>query len=136
MGQLSKEHFTIAVAGTHGKTTITSMIAHILHGAGKKICAFIGGIANNFNSNLVLSNNPDFFVVEADEFDKSFLQLQPSISLVSSIDADHLDIYQSRDHMIDTYKHFAKKAASKGSLIIKSGIQLTQDITFNTYGFE
>lgn len=135
LGQLSNEHFTIAVAGTHGKTTITSMIAHILHGAGKNICAFIGGIANNFNSNLVLSNKPDFFVVEADEFDKSFLQLQPSVAVISSIDADHLDIYESRDHMIDTYTHFAEKTALKGNLIIKSGIQLTQDLPFNTYGF-
>lgn len=135
LGQLSKEHFTIAVAGTHGKTTITSMIAHILFSAGKNICAFIGGIASNFQSNLVLSDRPDYFIVEADEYDKSFLQLQPDIAVISSLDADHLDIYQSKEKMLKTYTQFAATTVAKGNLFLKSGISLINELRHTTYGF-
>ena len=93
LGQISEHHFTIAVAGTHGKTTTTAMVAHILNHSGKSTTAFSGGIANNFESNLLLSKEKgSLLVVEADEFDRSFLHLHPEVSIINSIDADHLDI--------------------------------------------
>ena len=94
LGKVSENHFTIGVAGTHGKTTTTAMVAHILHTCGTNTTAFIGGIANNFDSNLLLGQGKDsLLVAEADEFDHSFLHLHPDISIINSIDADHLDIY-------------------------------------------
>ena len=90
LGHISERHFTLAIAGTHGKTTTTAMTAHILNACGKNTTAFIGGIANNFDSNLLLGQGTDsLLVVEADEFDRSFLKLHPDISVINSIDADH-----------------------------------------------
>ena len=109
LGAISKEHFTIAIAGTHGKTTTTAMVAHILKENSVDMTAFIGGIANNFNSNLVLGHTHEsVLVVEADEFDRSFLQLAPNISIVNSIDADHLDIYGDRQHLVESFNQFAE----------------------------
>ncbi|HPE43343.1 MAG TPA: Mur ligase domain-containing protein [Bacteroidales bacterium] len=93
LGALSESEFTIAIAGTHGKTSITALTAWLLHQAGIKVTAFIGGIAKNFNSNLVLSNSPNVLIVEADEFDRSFLYLRADMAVISAIEADHLDIY-------------------------------------------
>lgn len=108
LGAISKAHFTIAVAGTHGKTTTTAMVAHILKENGVDMTAFIGGIANNFNSNLVLGRGTEsVLVAEADEFDRSFLQLAPNISIVNSIDADHLDIYGDKKHLEESFNAFA-----------------------------
>ena len=109
LGMISKKHFTIAVAGTHGKTTTTAMVAHILNENGVDMTAFIGGIANNFNSNLHLGRTEEsVFVVEADEFDRSFLHLSPDISIINSIDADHLDIYGDRKHVVEGFNDFAR----------------------------
>ena len=109
LGMISRKHFTIAVAGTHGKTTTTAMVAHILKENGVDMTAFIGGIANNFNSNLHLGKTEEsVLVVEADEFDRSFLQLSPNISIVNSIDADHLDIYGDRKHVVESFNDFAR----------------------------
>jgi UDP-N-acetylmuramate--alanine ligase len=108
LGAVSKAHFTIAVAGTHGKTTTTAMVAHILKENGVDMTAFIGGIANNFNSNFHLGKTEDaILVAEADEFDHSFLQLAPDISVINSIDADHLDIYGDKKHLKDSFNQFA-----------------------------
>ena len=108
LGAISKTHFTIAVSGTHGKTTTTAMVAHILKENGVDMTAFIGGIANNFDSNLVLGHTEEsVLVVEADEFDRSFLHLSPDISIVNSIDADHLDIYGDRQHLVESFNQFA-----------------------------
>ena len=108
LGAISKEHFTIAIAGTHGKTTTTAMVAHILHKNGVDMTAFIGGIANNFGSNLHLGRTSEsVLVVEADEFDRSFLQLAPNISIINSIDADHLDIYGDKKHLEESFNQFA-----------------------------
>ncbi len=136
LGMISKNHFTIAVAGTHGKTTITSMIAHILYGAGKGICAFIGGIANNFNSNFVITGYPEFYIIEADEYDKSFLHLRPDIAVISALDADHLDVYHTRDQMLESYAAFAANAAAKGSLVLKAGSRLPVDLPHQSYGLD
>ena len=123
LGEISKAHFTIAVSGTHGKTTTTAMTAHILNACGRDTTAFIGGIANNFSSNLLLGSGPDStLVVEADEFDRSFLQLSPNISVVNAIDADHLDIYGDRQHLVDSFNSFAQ--LTQGPVIVKEGLDV------------
>ena len=136
LGMLTQNIPTIAIAGTHGKTTITSMVAHILYEAGIKITAFIGGIANNFESNLVLSSESQYMVVEADEYDKSFLLLQPDIAVISSMDADHLDIYLSHAQMLQHYNQFASKLKIDGILIFKAGLPLVNDLNSFTYSID
>ena len=126
LGAISKEHYTIAVAGTHGKTTTTAMVAHILKENGVDLTAFIGGIANNFGSNLHLGRGPEsVLVVEADEYDRSFLQLAPNISIVNSIDADHLDIYGDRSHLVEGFRQFA--SLSDDAVLVKEGLPLEVD---------
>ena len=108
LGAISKERFTIAIAGTHGKTTTTAMVAHILKENNVDMTAFIGGIAKNFDSNIHLGKTEEaVLVAEADEFDHSFLQLAPDISVINSIDADHLDIYGDKKHLRDSFNQFA-----------------------------
>ena len=126
LGMVSEQHFTLAIAGTHGKTTTTAMVAHILHTCGKDTTAFIGGIANNFNSNLLLGQGEDsIMVVEADEFDRSFLHLRPEVSIINSIDADHLDIYGDRQHLVQSFNDFAHLTERK--VIVKEGLAVTTD---------
>jgi len=126
LGLVSEHHFTLAIAGTHGKTTTTAMVAHILHSCGKDTTAFIGGIANNFDSNLLLGQGDDsIMVVEADEFDRSFLHLHPNISIINSIDADHLDIYGDRQHLVQSFNDFA--ALTEGKVIVKEGLAIHTD---------
>ncbi len=126
LGKITEGHFTIAVAGTHGKTTTTAMVAHILNECGINTTAFIGGIANNFNSNLLLCKENDFvIVVEADEFDHSFLQLHPNISIINSIDADHLDIYGDRQHLVQSFNDFAN--LTEGKVIVKEDLAVQTD---------
>jgi UDP-N-acetylmuramate--alanine ligase len=123
LGQVTEGHFTIAVAGTHGKTTTTAMVAHILNHCGVSTTAFIGGIANNFNSNLLLSLEKEYvIVVEADEFDRSFLHLHPDISIINSIDADHLDIYGDRQHLVAGFNDFAH--LTEREVIVKEGLAI------------
>ncbi len=133
LGKISKDHFTIAVAGTHGKTTTTAMIAHILNHSRLNTTAFIGGIAKNFDSNLLLGKPKDsILVVEADEFDRSFLQLHPDVSIIGSIDADHLDIYGDKEHLVESFNDFAK--LTKRNVIVREGLDVE---AWNkiTYGF-
>ena len=133
LGKISKDHFTIAVAGTHGKTTTTAMIAHILNHNRLNTTAFIGGIAKNFDSNLLLGKPKDsILVVEADEFDRSFLQLHPDVSIIGSIDADHLDIYGDKEHLVESFNDFAK--LTKRNVIVREGLDVE---AWNkiTYGF-
>ena len=126
LGKITENHFTIAVAGTHGKTTTTAMVAHILNQCGKSTTAFIGGIANNFDSNLLLSQEKEsVLVVEADEFDRSFLQLHPDISIINSIDADHLDIYGDRQHLVQSFNDFAN--LTEKEVIVKEGLGIVTD---------
>ena len=123
LGRITESHFTIAVAGTHGKTTTTAMVAHILNQCNKNTTAFIGGIANNFESNLLLSKEKDsLLVVEADEFDRSFLHLHPEVSIINSIDADHLDIYGDKKHLVDSFYDFAQLTEQK--VIVKEGLEI------------
>ena len=120
IGKISREFITIAIAGTHGKTSITALIAHILKHANINISAFVGGICNNYNSNLILSNSTDYFIIEADEYDRSLLQIEPNIAVISSMDQDHLDIYQNHDDIKNTFKLFAQKLPEDGVLIHNS----------------
>lgn len=123
LGNISRQHFTIAVAGTHGKTTTTAMVAHILHSSGTNTTAFIGGIANNFDSNLVLGKGLDsILVAEADEYDHSFLRLHPNVSIVNSIDADHLDIYGDKQHLVQGFNDFAQ--LTERCVIVKEGLDI------------
>lgn len=112
LGLITKDTFTLAVAGTHGKTTTSTILAHLLYESGEKITAFLGGISENYNSNYISSGN-EVVVVEADEFDRSFLQLFPNISAITSTDADHLDIYGAHDSLLDSFEAFAKLTTNK-----------------------
>ena len=125
LGLLTKDYQTVAVAGTHGKTTTSSMIAHILKVAGKDMVAFLGGITTNYHSNLVMHGEvkrDTLVVVEADEFDRSFLRLFPQIAVVTSADADHLDIYGDHESVITSFRDFVSQINSGGSLIIHESI--------------
>ena len=141
LGLLTKNYKTIAVAGTHGKTTTSSLIAHILKSANINMVAFLGGIATNYESNLIMNgevNEQTVVVVEADEFDRSFLRLFPTIAVVTSADADHLDIYGDHASMILSFKDFINQISKGGELIIHNSIkELTQgnsEIGIETYG--
>lgn len=125
LGEISKQFKTIAIAGTHGKTTITTLLSHILKCANINIFSFMGGISKNYNTNLLLGNLNDkdaYFIVEADEYDRSFLTLNPSIALISSVDADHLDIYKDVNKLKESYELFAKNIKPQGLLIVKKNV--------------
>ncbi|MDT3402675.1 UDP-N-acetylmuramate--alanine ligase [Mucilaginibacter terrae] len=135
LGIISQSMFTVAVAGTHGKTTTSSLITHILTEAGKDCSAFLGGIASNYNSN-VLYGNSNIVVVEADEYDRSFLTLHPDVAVITSMDADHLDIYGDHEHLTDSFKMFASQIKAGGKLIAKQGLPLAHTLTSYTIGAE
>jgi UDP-N-acetylmuramate--alanine ligase len=121
LGSITESSFNICVAGTHGKTTITTMIAHILRNSGFGCNAFLGGIAANYNTNF-WSNARDVCVVEADEYDRSFLKLSPDIGIITAMDADHLDIYGSAKEVKDAFVEFSGKIKQGGLLISKKGL--------------
>jgi len=123
LGIISKGMYTIAVAGTHGKTTTSSIIAHILKDSGYDCSAFLGGIATNYDSNVLFGEN-NTMVVEADEFDRSFLTLYPDVAIVTSMDADHLDIYGDRSHLVESFRQFVSQIKEGGRLIYKQGLDL------------
>jgi UDP-N-acetylmuramate--alanine ligase len=133
LGIISKSMFTIAVAGTHGKTTTSCMIAHILKDSGKDCSAFLGGISSNYNSNVLYGNN-NIVVVEADEYDRSFLTLHPDIAVITSMDADHLDIYGDHNHLTDSFRQFASQIKENGTLVAHEDLPLTSGITYSAQG--
>lgn len=117
LGMISDDMYTIAVAGTHGKTTTSSMIAHSLKEGGVSFTALIGGVMSNYDSNLVVNGKePKILVVEADEFDRSFLQLKPDIAVITSMDADHLDVYGHEGELHNSFRQFVGKISSEGKL--------------------
>jgi len=130
LGLISKGKYTVAIAGTHGKTTTSTMVAHILKDSGKDCSAFLGGIASNYNSNVLYGKN-DIVVVEADEYDRSFLTLYPDIAVITSMDADHLDIYGDHQHLTDSFKMFASQIKEGGVLIHKQGLPLDTGYTYS-----
>ena len=141
LGLISKDYKTIAVAGTHGKTTTSSLIAHILKVAGKDMVAFLGGIATNYDSNLVMQGEvkkDTIVVAEADEFDRSFLRLFPDVAVVTSADPDHLDIYGDHASMLTSFGDFIKQIDKNGTLVIHQSVQslaaANSHIHTKTYG--
>ena len=137
LGMLSEQHKALAIAGTHGKTITTALVTHILMTAGKKLSAFIGGIARNIDSNVVIGEEKDdLIVMEADEFDHSFLRLSPYISIVTSIDADHLDIYGDYQHLVDSFNEFVNKASDDGLVIYHEKLPIDTKKKHITYGLE
>ncbi len=124
LGIITKDTFCFAVAGTHGKTTTSSILGHILQESGADVTAFIGGIVENYNSNLIGSGKT-VTVVEADEFDRSFLHLHPDIACVTSMDADHLDIYGTDEAIKDSFTEFADKVEDKRRLFITTDLPLS-----------
>ncbi len=128
LGLITQDAYTIAVSGTHGKTTTSCILAHILKSCNIDCTAFLGGISTNLNSNLLLSKKGNIVVVEADEYDKSFLKLNPDIIVVTSVDADHLDVYQDANDVKNTFKAFVNNLKSEGMLLVNKII----DINFKT----
>lgn len=127
---ITRDTFNICVAGTHGKTTISSMIAHLLRATGYGCNAFLGGIAVNYNSNY-WSDPRRVCVVEADEFDRSFLKLHPDIAVISAMDADHLDIYGTEEKMQDAFVEFTARTRNKGMLLHKLGLPRSGSFNVN-----
>ena len=135
LGEISKGQRCMAVAGTHGKTTTSTLVSHIFMSSGEGCSAFLGGISKNYGSNLLISGN-DIVVAEADEFDRSFLQLFPEIAVVTSMDADHLDIYGDEAHIVEAFKAFASQVS--GTVIARHGLDITSKDTaarIMTYSF-
>ncbi|WP_086475538.1 UDP-N-acetylmuramate--L-alanine ligase [Arenibacter amylolyticus] len=131
LGMITKDSFCFAVAGTHGKTTVSCILAHILKETGMPLTAFLGGISEDFNSNFLLEGT-EYSVVEADEFDRSFLQLSPNIACITSMDADHLDIYGNKDELVKSFKDFTARLKPNGKLFVRNGLP----IEGITYGLE
>lgn len=123
LGIITKDTFCFAVAGTHGKTTTSSILGHILYESGVDVTAFLGGIVENYNSNLIGSGKT-VTVAEADEFDRSFLHLHPNIACITSMDADHLDIYGDTASIEATFREFADKVEDKSHLFVTPGLPL------------
>ena len=121
LGWITEGTVNICVAGTHGKTTVSTMVAHVLRDSGYGCTAFLGGIAANYNTNFWSSDN-NVVVVEADEYDRSFLKLNPSIAVITSMDADHLDIYKTAEAFEDAFVSFSKKVKPNGLLLAKKGL--------------
>ena len=139
LGLITKDTFCFAVAGTHGKTTTSSILGHILYESGADVTAFLGGIVENYHSNLIGSGKT-ITVVEADEFDRSFLHLHPNIACVTSMDADHLDIYGDKNAIEASFREFADKVSDKTKMFIPKGLDLegltvavNEDATFKAF---
>ena len=135
LGEIAEGQRCMAVAGTHGKTTTSTMTCHLFMDSGEGCSAFLGGISKNYNTNLLISPN-DVIVAEADEFDRSFLQLFPEIAVITSMDADHLDIYGDAAHVTAAFKAFASQVS--GTVIAKYGLDITEEDTkarILTYSF-
>lgn len=123
LGMLTRHHKTIAVAGTHGKTTTSTLIAHILNKSSGGCNAFLGGISKNYSTNLITNPHSDWIVTEADEFDRSFHQLFPTNAVITAIDADHLDIYGNYDEMLRAFIQFAQQVRAGGHVVVKKGLE-------------
>jgi len=137
LGMLSRDHYCLAVAGTHGKTTVTTMLTHILSSAGKAPTAFLGGISVNFNGNFIVGDG-GMVILEADEYDRSFLQLFPNRLIVTSMDPDHLDIYGTHEEMLGSYLQFCRQVNKRGSIHIHHSLlhyfEGWQGCDIKTYG--
>ena len=133
LGFISASRFTIGVAGTHGKTTTSTMIAHILKDTGYDCSAFLGGISSNYDTNVLFGKN-NVVVVEADEYDRSFLTLHPNIAIVTSADPDHLDIYGDPSQLVDSFRMYLGRIVEGGKSIVKTGLPFEGDISYAREG--
>lgn len=135
LGELTRGRKCVAVAGTHGKTTTSSMIAWLLHQSHIGCSAFLGGISKNLDSNMVVNLKSEYVVVEADEYDRSFLQLNPHYSVITATDADHLDIYGTHENMLATFAQYANQTQEGGFLLIKQNASIFEhpEITKNMF---
>ncbi len=131
LGMVTENSFCFAVAGTHGKTTTSCILAHLLKETGTPLMAFLGGISEDFKSNFLMEGTA-YSVVEADEFDRSFLRLSPDVACITSMDADHLDIYGNKEELQKSFKEFATKLKADGKLFVRNGLPLDGI----TYGIE
>ena len=124
LGDITRRQKGICIAGTHGKTSTSTIAAHLLYQSQVSCNAFLGGIANNYKSNLLLSKESNLVVIEADEYDRSFHQLEPFMAVITSMDADHLDIYETEEKFREGFEHFTSLIRKGGSLIVRKGIEL------------
>ncbi len=123
----------IAVAGTHGKTTTSTMAAHILHASGVGCNAFLGGISANYNTNILFDSNNELVVVEADEYDRSLLKLKPNTAVITSVEGDHLDVYGNEDNLKEGFRIFANLIPGYGRLFLKHGLDIRAGCPITTY---
>ena len=128
LGTLTKEHKGLCVAGTHGKTTTSTMCAHIMHQSSLDCNAFLGGISKNYGTNYILSDDSDYVVIEADEFDRSFHWLRPWMTVITSSDPDHLDIYGTKEAYLESFRHYTTLIQPDGALIIHTGLEMKADV--------
>lgn len=140
LGTLTRAHKGLCVAGTHGKTTTSSMAAHLLHQSSIDCNAFLGGITKNYGTNYILSKNSDYVVIEADEFDRSFHWLSPFATVITSTDADHLDIYGTEEVYLESFAHYTSLIVEGGYLIVHTGLKMKprtgNGVTTYTYSRE
>lgn len=128
LGTLTRTHKGLCVAGTHGKTTTSTICAHIMHQSHLDCNAFLGGISKNYGTNYILSPESDFVVIEADEFDRSFHWLRPWMSVITSSDPDHLDIYGTKEAYLESFRHYTTLIQPGGALIIRKGLEMKADV--------
>ena len=128
LGTLTRTHKGLCFAGTHGKTTTTTMCAHIMHQSHLDCNAFLGGISKNYGTNYILSNQSDFVVIEADEFDRSFHWLRPWMTVITATDPDHLDIYGTKEAYLESFRHYTELIQPGGALIIHTGLEVKPNV--------
>ena len=140
LGIITKGKLGVCAAGTHGKTTTSTMTAHLMHSSHVDCAAFLGGISKNYKSNLILTDKSDYVVIEADEYDRSFLHLEPYIATITSADPDHLDIYGNKENYLEAFAQFTEKIKENGFLIIHEGLEVKprtkESVKTYTYGRE
>ena len=128
LGTLTRTHKGLCVAGTHGKTTTSTMCAHIMHQSSVDCNAFLGGISKNYGTNYILSDSSDYVVIEADEFDRSFHWLRPWMSVITATDPDHLDIYGTKEAYLESFRHYTELIQPGGALIIHTGLEMKPNV--------
>lgn len=136
LGRLTHAHKGLCVAGTHGKTTTSTMCAHIMHQSHIDCNAFLGGISKNYGTNCILSEDSDYVVIEADEFDRSFHRLQPWMTVITSTDPDHLDIYGTKEAYLESFRHYTELIRPGGALIIHHDLELEPNVQKGVHIYE
>ena len=135
LGTLTRQHKGLCVAGTHGKTTTSTMCAHIMHQSHLDCNAFLGGISKNYGTNYILSNS-DYVVIEADEFDRSFHWLSPYMTVITSTDPDHLDIYGTKEAYLESFRHYTELIQPKGALIIHRDLEIQESLPDGVHRYD